>query len=178
MASRREYRLCGTGGQGLILAAIILAEAAARSGKQVVQTQSYGPEARGGASKAEVIIAPDRINHPKVTLPDTVLIMSKKALEKYGSDYSPHGIMIIDTTFIPDVQNKLAVNLPITRHALKELGTEIVANIVALGVINALTQEVPQNLLQEAVLFRAPKGTENINTSALELGVHLAQTQS
>ena len=177
MSNRREYRLCGTGGQGLILASIILAEAAAHNGKQVVQTQSYGPEARGGASKAEVITAPDCINHPKVVQPHIVLIMSKKAYDKYGTDYHPQGIIILDSTYISDSTNKQAVKLSITRYALKELGTEIVANIVALGVINALSKEVPQKLLQGAVLNRAPKGTETINIKALQLGEYLAQTE-
>ncbi|MCW3489689.1 2-oxoacid:acceptor oxidoreductase family protein [Dethiobacter alkaliphilus] len=176
MNNRREYRLCGTGGQGLILASIILAEAAAQNGMQVVQTQSYGPEARGGASKSEVIVAPDRIDHPKVIQPHTVLIMSSKAYAKYGADYHPQGTVILDSTFVTDAENKYAFKLPITRHARTELGTEIVANIVALGVINTLSEEVPHNLLQEAVLNRAPKGTEVINTKALELGMRLAQT--
>ena len=85
----KQIVLTGTGGQGLILAGIILAEAAVLDGKQAIQTQSYGPEARGGASRAEVIISDEAIDYPKVQKADTLLAMSQEAFDKYGSRWAP-----------------------------------------------------------------------------------------
>ncbi|MBS4022604.1 MAG: 2-oxoacid:acceptor oxidoreductase family protein [Dethiobacter sp.] len=177
MSRRREYRLSGSGGQGLILAAIILAEAAASEGGYVVQTQSYGPEARGGASKAEVITDEEEISYPKVSKPDFVLAMSENSYRKYGDDYKDDGILLVDSTFVRDVKptGKKVVALPITKYTREKLGKEIVANIVALGVINGLAKIVSNEVLKKAVLSRAPKGTEEINTRALELGLSLAK---
>ncbi|MEA3375983.1 MAG: 2-oxoacid:acceptor oxidoreductase family protein, partial [Chloroflexota bacterium] len=84
MARRYEVRLAGTGGQGTILAGIILAEAAIREGKNVVQTQSYGPEARGGASRSEIVISEGEIDHPKVLEPNVTLCMSQEACDRYS----------------------------------------------------------------------------------------------
>jgi 2-oxoglutarate ferredoxin oxidoreductase subunit gamma len=177
MSRRREFRLTGSGGQGLILAAIILAEAAAREGGHVVQTQSYGPEARGGASKAEVITDEEEICYPKVSTPDFVLAMSENSYRKYGADYKDDGILLVDSTFVREVTptGKKIVSLPITRYTRERLGKEIVANIVALGVINGLAKIVSDDVLKKAVLSRAPKGTEEINSRALDLGLDLAK---
>lgn len=177
MSRRKEIRLTGSGGQGLILAAIILAEAAAREGGYVVQTQAFGPEARGGASKAEVITDSEEILYPKVTIPDFVLAMSENSYRKYGRDYKEDGILLVDSTFVREVaQNgKRVVSLPITRLAREKLGKEIVSNIVALGVINGIARVVSDEALKQAVLKRAPKGTEEINMRALELGLSLAR---
>ena len=177
MSQRKEFRLSGSGGQGLILAAIILADAVAMEGKHVVQTQSYGPEARGGASKAEVIIDEVEIDYPKVTNPDFVLTMSDKAYDKYGTKYKDDGVLLVDSTFVKEVasSDKKVVVLPITKYAREKIGKEIVSNIVALGVINGLTQVVSHENLKEAVFSRTPPGTEELNANALDLGLSLAE---
>ena len=174
---RKEFRLSGSGGQGLILAAIILADAAAQEGNYVVQTQSYGPEARGGASKAEVIIDEAEIDYPKVSNPDFVLTMSVKAYEKYGTTYKEDGMLLVDSTFVKEVapSEKKVVALPITKLAREEIGKEIVSNIVALGVINGLTGAIRDETLKAAILGRAPAGTEELNVKAFELGLSLAR---
>ena len=93
----KQLRLSGSGGQGVITAAIIFAEAAVSEGKQAVQSQSYGPEARGGASKAEVIISDNPIYHPKVINPDIVLAMTQQAADKYYGDLDKdNGLLIVD----------------------------------------------------------------------------------
>lgn len=170
-----ELRLSGSGGQGLILIGIILAEAAILDNKLAIQSQSYGPEARGGASKAEVIIADKPIHYPKVTEPDLVLAMTQEAANKYCTDLKPEGTLIVDTTFVqetpPTVKNVL--KLPITKLAQEELGKSLFANIIALGAIVALTKSVSMEAVTAAVLHRVPKGTEDINKRALELGVSL-----
>ncbi len=167
-----EFRLSGSGGQGLILAGIILAEAAIEEGKEALQSQSYGPEARGGSSKSEVIIADRPIYYPKVMAPDILLAMTQEALEKYGSDLSDEGILIIDSTLVKTVPDRFSkvYAVPITALAVEKLGRELFANIIALGIIAKLSGEVKFSSLEKAVLSRVPKGTEKVNSQALQLG--------
>lgn len=149
----------------------MLAEAAVLAGKNVVQTQSYGPEARGGASKAEVIISDERINYPKVIVPDLVLVMSSQAYRKYGLNLGEESLLLIDTTYVQEYKPRSTslLALPITRLARQELGNEQSANVVALGVV-AASCLLSRDVVNEAVLRRAPKGTSERNLKALELG--------
>ena len=118
---RKQMRLSGSGGQGVITAAIILAEAAVSEGKDAVQSQSYGPEARGGASKSEVIIDDGTIFHPHVKHPDFVLAMTQKAADKYYTDLADDGMLVIDSDLVPDAPNvKNVVSIPITKLAVEE----------------------------------------------------------
>lgn len=169
---KNNIRLTGTGGQGLILAGIILAEAALLEGKNAIQSQSYGPEARGGASKAEVIIADEAIHFPKVQESDYLLCMSEKAYEKYNGGMKQDSVLIIDTTFVEETPNpkaKTTYAIPITELAIKATGKEMTANICALGIISALGI-VNEDALQKAILKRIPKGTEELNMKAFEAG--------
>ena len=173
----KQIVLTGTGGQGLILAGIILAEAAVLDGKQAIQTQSYGPEARGGASKAEVLIADEPIDYPKVQKADTVLSMSQEAFNKYSAAAGEGAKLIVDSTFVRELKETKAqlVALPITKAAREELGRDMFANIIALGAIVGLTGTVSRESLEKAVLARVPKGTEDKNRKALDLGFQLAK---
>lgn len=176
---RYEIRLAGTGGQGQILAGIILAEAAAiHDGLNAVQTQSYGPESRGGASKAEVIISDGMIDYPKVNIPHLLLAMSQEAYDKYLDDIQPGGLIIVDSTLVKRLKqvnsDATVVNLPITGIARDEIGREIVANIVALGAIAALSDIVSRDSVERAVLKRVPRGTEDLNRRAFEAGFRAA----
>ena len=142
MPSRYEIRLAGSGGQGLILAGIILAEAAGvYDGKFVCQTQSYGPEARGGASKAEVVISDAEIDYPKAIRPDVLLAMNQKSLDAFISDLKPGGLLLVDADLVQEVPASRAVALPFTRIA-RDLGRAMAANIVALGALAQLTGAV------------------------------------
>ncbi|CUH94004.1 hypothetical protein P22_0066 [Propionispora sp. 2/2-37] len=168
-----EITLGGTGGQGLILAGIILAEAAILDGKQVVQTQSYGPEARGGASKADVIISNHGIDYPKVLAPDILLVMSQEACDKYACLLKSGGKLLLDTTFVKKTMPELEaefIELAITQAARKEFGNPVFANIIALGALVEATGIVSEASLRAAVLARVPKGTEEKNQAALALG--------
>jgi len=172
-----QISLSGTGGQGLILAGIILAEAAIMDGKEAIQTQSYGPEARGGASKAEVIISNHAIDYPKVLNADILLVMSQEACNKYSGLVRPGGQMIVDTSLVwnmPDVAAQV-IPLEITRVAKEELGKEMVANIIAMGALVGLTGAVSLESLKAAVLARVPKGTEKLNMKALEMGFDMVK---
>lgn len=175
MAERCEIRLAGSGGQGLITAGIILAEAAVIDGNDAVQTQTYGAEARGGSSKAEVIISKDSITYPKVAVPDILLAMNKVSYLKYHEDIKEDALVIVDSydvaELIPGVAT--AYLLPITDTAIEKTGREMTANIVAVGVLSALVDDITFDNLKKTVLKRVPRGTEDMNSSALEAGYAL-----
>jgi 2-oxoglutarate ferredoxin oxidoreductase subunit gamma len=173
--ARYEIRLSGSGGQGLILAAIILAEAAGiHDGKYVCQTQSYGPEARGGASKAEIVISDEQIDYPKAIKPDLLLAMNQKSCDSYFFDLKPAGMLIVDSTFVKQLPTTMAISIPFTRIAREKLGKEQGANIIALSTLVALCGAVSLSSLEAAVKSRTPKGTEEFNKKALELGIECA----
>jgi 2-oxoglutarate ferredoxin oxidoreductase subunit gamma len=171
LAPRTEIRLAGEGGQGMILAGIILAEAASiYDGKMTVQTQSYGPEARGGASKSEVVIADGEIDHPEVLSADVVVTLSQEAYDKYARTVKPGGLLIVDEEKVSQISQAEAVCIPISRIAFETTGKTITANTVALGVVAGLTGVVSQEAIEKAVQARAPRGTEEMNRKALEAG--------
>ena len=165
---RKQLRLSGSGGQGVITAAIILAEAAVSEGKNAVQSQSYGPEARGGASKSEVIIDDEKIY---VKTPDFVLAMTQKAADKYFHDLNPNGTLILDDDLVPTSPAfKNIIRVPITKLAVEKLGKALFANIVALGVIVKVTQLVDFETIKKSVAHRVPPHTVEQNMTALQLG--------
>lgn len=171
---RVEFRLSGSGGQGLLLAGIVLAEAAILDGKNAVQTQSYGPEARGGSSKAEVVISESDIDYPKATNPDFLLALTAEAYKAYGPMMT-HGTIIADSSIAADPAIKAkTVSLPILATAGEKVGKKVVANIVALGVLGGISGAASEAALKKAVKARVPKGTEELNMKALEAGLELA----
>ena len=173
---RYEVRLSGSGGQGLICAGIILAEAAGiHDGKFVCQTQSYGPEARGGASKSEVVIGDREIDYPKAIKPDLLLAMNQKSCDTYFFDLKPKGMLIVDSTFVRQLPTTRVIGIPFTQISREKLGKEIGANIVALGALATLSGVVSLSSLEAAVMNRIPKGTEEFNRKALELGIEAAK---
>jgi 2-oxoglutarate ferredoxin oxidoreductase subunit gamma len=177
MSYRYEIRLSGEGGQGIVLAGVILAEAAAiYDGKNATQTQVYGPESRGGASKAEVIISDEEIDYPKAMAVDLLLALTQAAADKYGYDLKPSGILVVDSAKVVNVPggNFAVHRLPIIDTAKDEVGKAMVANIVSLGVIAGLSKVVSREAIEQAVLARVPKGTEELNRRALEAGFTLA----
>lgn len=168
---RKQLRLSGSGGQGVITAAIILAAAAVDEGKEAVQSQSYGPEARGGASKSEVIIDDVPIYHPHVIVPDLVLAMTQKAADKYYKDLNPDGLLVLDEQLVPNVPDfPHVVRIPITKIAVEKVGKPLFANIVALGALVRLTGIVSFDAIKKAVVNRVPPHTVDANMKALELG--------
>jgi 2-oxoglutarate ferredoxin oxidoreductase subunit gamma len=175
---RYEIRLSGAGGQGMILAGVILAEAAAiYDGKNATQSQSYGPEARGGASKSEVIISDEDIFYPKATNIDLLLALTQESCDKYIRDLKPDGILVVDKDLVQNLPSGTykVFTVPITQIAQEKVGKVIVANIVALGVIVALSGVVSESAIQSAVLARVPRGTEELNRKALRAGFESAR---
>ena len=168
---RFELRLSGSGGQGMILAAVILGEAiGTHDNRNVTQSQSYGPEARGGASKSDVVISSNEIYYPKAMGLDLLLAMTQEALDKYYPDLKKGGTLIVDTTLVTEIPTENYYGLPFTRLAREEAGHIMVANVIALAAIAALTGIVNRDALTDSVLSRAPRGTEDKNRAAIEIG--------
>lgn len=177
---RYEIRFSGSGGQGLILAGVIFAEAAAIFDKKnAVQSQSYGPEARGGASKSEVILSDETIDFPKATAIDLQLSLTQESCTKYYKDVKGNGTLLVDEDFVREVPKGTfkVIRLPIIRTAAEQIGKAFVANIVAIGAIAALTGQVTYESVEKAVLSRVPKGTEDLNKKALLAGYELAKAK-
>jgi len=176
MGYRYDIRLSGSGGQGLILMGIILAEAIGiYDDKFVAQTQSYGPEARGGSSKAEVVVSDQEIDYPKALKLDLLLAMNQKSCDDYYMDLKPNGVLIVDSTFVKQIPIPRAYQIPFTRIARDKFKREMVANIIALGAISKLTSIVSTKAIETAVLARVPKGTEKLNRDALRAGIGAAK---
>lgn len=175
---RYEIRLSGTGGQGLILGGIIFSEAAIMEGLNVIQSQSYGTEARGGASRAEIILSQDEIYFPEVTNPDILLSMSQQACDKFISSVKDDGLVIIDSTFVKDIPETKAkiLSLPITQLTIDKFGTSIMSNVLALGVIAKLTNLISIENLEKAVGNRVPSNSLDINIQALRIGYNEANS--
>lgn len=173
MMERYEIRLSGSGGQGLILAGKILAEAAAiYEGRNAVQTQSYGPEARGGASKAEVVISDGEIDYPKALDLDLLLSLTQESCRKYSGDLKKGGILIIDSGLVKELpKGEFKVySLPITEIATEKVGKAVVTNIVALGILTRIAGVISEESVKKAILARVPKGTEELNMKAFDEG--------
>ena len=172
---RYEMRLAGSGGQGVILASVILAEAAVIAGLHTVQSQAYGPEARGGVSKAETIVSREQIWYSKVTHPDFLLALTQASLDTYSKTLAPGAVVMMDDSLekpaIPG--SGRVIEAPILRTAKEVVGKAFTANIVALGAINAALGLFDEACLLEAVRRHIPAGTEEINKKALDAGAAL-----
>jgi len=170
-----ESRLSGSGGQGLILAGIILAEAAVLENFNVSQTQSYGPEARGGASRSDVVISNSKIYYPKTTKLDLLLALTQESCDKFFFDLKNEGILIIDSTNVKNIPTSKSFVYPISQYAYEKFNTLLVTNIISLGIIQSLTQIVMEKSIKKAVSNRVPKHTEQLNLKALQFGMDLGK---
>jgi len=178
---RREILIGGFGGQGVILASVILGRAAAvYEGFYAVQTQAYGPESRGGASRAEVVISDEPIDYPKVIEPDYAILLSQQAYDKYLPLVKNGGLVIIEEDLVPNRNEELEKGrkvyaYPLTEIAEETTGLSLTMNILTLGLFVGLTKIVKKESIEKAVLDAVPKGTEQINLKALYKGFELAE---
>lgn len=171
---RYEIRLGGLGGQGIILAGVILGRAAAvYGGLNATMTQSYGPEARGGASRSEVVISDEEIDYPKTLTPDLLAVMSQEAYDKYIKDLKPGGTLVVDPDLVKIDERASKASrvykVPATRIA-ESLGRRIVANMVLIGSIIAITKLVSIEAVEDSILASVPQGTEQLNLTAFRRG--------
>ena len=181
-----QVRFSGFGGQGVVLMGIVFARAAAlydrRTGedgkavrKSAIQTQSYGPAARGGHSKCDVKISDKEMLYPFVEVPDYLVIMSQQAYAKYIQERRPETKIIIDPDLVFDRPKGDVFHIPATKAAETEIGTRIVANVVMLGAFREISDLVTVDALEKALLESVPKPTHDLNRSALRMGTRLAR---
>ncbi len=170
---RKQIRLAGFGGQGIVLSGMILGKAITIfEDGNAVMTQSYGPEARGGACSADVVISDERINYPRVTVPDVLVVMAEEAARTYGPNTADDAIVLVNERLvktIPDKPGLTVYTIPATDIA-EELGRAIVANIVMLGFITATADVVSYEAMKQAILDSIPAGTEELNLAAFQAG--------
>ncbi|MBI4301502.1 MAG: 2-oxoacid:acceptor oxidoreductase family protein [Chloroflexi bacterium] len=178
MASRFEVCLAGQGGQGLILAGLILAEAAVLDGKNATMTQSYGAEQRGGASHSEVIISDGDIDYPRVLKTDLLVALSQEAFDNFHHEVKKEGIILTDSHLVEKKSGDGLIALPIVETAKGAAGSGAASNMVALGLIAGLTKIVSCKALHKAIDARSPRGTQRSNRWAFKAGFDLAKTIS
>jgi 2-oxoglutarate ferredoxin oxidoreductase subunit gamma len=178
VANRTEIRITGFGGQGIVLAGLILARAAVvYDTREAAQTQSYGAESRGGACVSDVIIADAKIDYPICTAPAILVVMSAEAAAKHIPGMQPGGILLIDEDMVPmppDGPYARLIKVPATRVA-QDLKTRVVANVVMLGALIAIAPVVSREAVEQAVQASAPVGTAELNLQALRCGFALGE---
>jgi 2-oxoglutarate ferredoxin oxidoreductase subunit gamma len=174
-----EVRFGGSGGQGVVLMGIILATAANHDHRCVVQTESYGPEARGGYSRSDVIISNDPIDYPKLVKIDLLVALSQDAADAYVKTLQKNGVLIYDcekVTTIPAFAGK-TIGVPFSRIAKEEIGKAQTANVLTLGAVVGITGIVSVESIQRAVLEEVPAGTQELNGRALARGLAIDQSE-
>ncbi|HDZ23895.1 MAG: 2-oxoacid:ferredoxin oxidoreductase subunit gamma [Thermoplasmata archaeon] len=176
----RRIVFSGSGGQGVITASIILAEAAAiYEGLNAVQTQAYGPEARGGATRADVILSKDPIRYPKVIHPNYLICLTQEAYNKFAGIIRPGGLLLTDSNYVK-LERKVdarQVELGMYKAVVEEIGKPIVFNICMLGTLLGLTQMIKVDTLEKVLEKRTPPDFLELNKKALQLGLRLADAQ-
>jgi 2-oxoglutarate ferredoxin oxidoreductase subunit gamma len=171
----------GSGGQGVITAAIILAEAAVLcEGLTATQTQAYGPEARGGATRSDVIIADSQIHFPKVIQPNVLVCLTQTAYNKFYNIIRPGGLLLSDAKYV-ETEAKVdarQIQLPMYQAVMDEIGKPIVFNICMLGAVVGLTGVVKAESVMQILGKRVPKDYLEMNRKALDLGLRLSRLNS
>ncbi len=177
-ARQTEIRLSGSGGQGLILSARILAECFLRQGRKVAQSQSYEPTSRGGLSRADVVVSDDIPDYPLATALDYLVVLDQCAVEASRDMIRDDALVLVDAERVTEpLKGRFrTVSLPFIARA-RALGNERVANIVALATLVKLGDLLPEGLLEEVVRARAPKRYLELNLDALAAGRELARRE-
>ncbi len=171
--SRREIRIAGFGGQGIVLSGIIIGRAASiYGGKFATLNQSYGPESRGGSCRVEAVIDDIPIDYPYLVSPEVQIIFSQGAYSEYGLNAPSEALLIIDADLVSDDPSKShrVLSIPASRLAREEIGRPVVANIIIMGFLAAISDIVSCEALKKAILDSVPRGTEDFNMKAFELG--------
>jgi 2-oxoglutarate ferredoxin oxidoreductase subunit gamma len=168
----------GSGGQGVITAAIIFAEAAViHEGLNATQSQAYGAAARGGSTRTDIIISQEEINYPKVIQPNVLVCLTQEAYTSFATIIRPGGLLLTDARFVKTARKVDArqVELPMYRQVMETIGKPIVFNICMLGAVVALTELVRPESIMKVLEQRIPSGFVDMNRQALDLGMDLAR---
>jgi len=170
-----EVRISGLGGQGVVLAGQILGRAAVYDGKNAVQTQTYGAEARGSAAKSEVIISDCKIGFPTVRKCDILIAMNQQAVDRHLKDLKENGVLIVDSAYvqkIPETKAKI-FKIPATESAEKTFGAKMYANMIMLGALTKITKIVGEKAIEKAIEDTVPKKAVDTNKQAYKKGTEL-----
>lgn len=177
MVDEIEIRISGLGGQGVVLAGQVLGKAAVYSGKNAVQTQSYGAEARGSAAKSEVIISDGKIGFPMVRKCDILIAMSREAVEKNVKTLKEGGLLLIDSTTVRSVPKIKAriFKIPATETSKKVFGEKLYANMIMLGALIKIAMIVNEESMEKVISDTFPENFVSINIEAYKKGKELAR---
>jgi len=171
---RYEIRIAGSGGQGVILAGIILAEATVLDKHYVVHSQNYGPEARGGTSVSEVIISDEEVDYPKALGLDLLLALNQQASNENLPAMKADGLVIVDSTLVENVPWGRVLEVPISKRAQQKFRDLRVANMLALGTLIPFCPLISSRSMEKAIKKRMPAGKSDTNLSAFREGLRLA----
>ena len=176
MSTEHRVRFVGSGGQGIALAALLLAEGAVRAGKNATHSQAYGPASRGGASKADVIVADAAIAYPIAEHLDALVALTQLGCDRYLGDLEDGGLLLVDAERVLPAPRRgvRVVAVPILSSAKRELGRVLGANLVALGALVELTAIVPHEAVERAIEARRPGGSTERALRAFRAGRALA----
>lgn len=172
--SRNEIRIAGAGGQGVVTAGRILAEAAILSGSNATHTQVFGPQSRGGASRSDVVIDSGEIGFPLADDIDLLVVLSREAYSRYQPELGERGRLIVDSRCAPISLNGHDDRFPVVDTARAVSGGHLVTGVVALGVLHAITGVVDGDALYRAVAENVPARHRDTNLEALRAGMQLA----
>ncbi len=180
LSATHEIRIAGFGGQGVILAGMVIGRAAAIfDGKHVTLTQSFGPEARGSAASVDLIVSPEPVLYPYLTRLDVLVAMSEEAYTRFVPELHPGGTLLFEqdlVNFQPNRPDIHAFGIPATRLA-EELGRKFILNLVMVGFVTGVTGIVPADAVRKSIADSVPKGTESLNTAAFDKGLEYALSQ-
>lgn len=175
---RQEVRIGGFGGQGVVLAGHVLGKAAAAfDGLTAIQTQSYGPEARGGAARSEVVISDKPIGYPRIVTANILVAMSQESFHKFKHELKEHAVVIVDPDLVIDHEVERRIYTVRATKIAEELGNKITANIVMLGALTAITGVVSRSAIIEAVMESVPSRFRDLNRRALEAGFSAGESE-
>ncbi len=171
--SRYEIRIAGSGGQGIILAAIMLAEAALLDGWHVAQSQSYGPETRGGSSVSEIILSGTEIDYPRAVKLDLLVALTQEACDRNLPDMKEDGLVVVDSDLVHGVFWGRVVSLPLRQLARRTV-EERAVNVAALGAIASVCPLISSDSLAKAVAKRLPSAKVAANLSVFDEALRVA----
>jgi 2-oxoglutarate ferredoxin oxidoreductase subunit gamma len=173
---RREIRISGQGGQGVITLGLIFGRASSLyDNKNVIMTEAYGPEQTGGFAQTDLIISDEEIEYPMVNSPDILVVLSKEGWEMNGKKIKKDGKIIYEDFMVnPSASSNEKYGIPALNKA-NEMGKKVVMNVIMMGALQEITNLVSKEALEKALLERVPKGTEELNLQALKAGYELAR---
>lgn len=170
---RTEIRLSGAGGHGIITASVILAEALAAGGLNVSQTQTYGPEARGGSAFADVVVSDGPIHYPKAMRPDILVTLTQAACDLFSGKVSPDGLLLVDADMVDARPVGKVAEAPIIASVRRDFGGETYAGIAALGVVHSLCRLGETEAFEKAIGSYLPAGALKTNLAVFRMGMEL-----